>query len=165
MPNEQQQLYRNAMAQLAGAVNVVTSRGEGGTCGLTATAVCSVSDSPATVLVCINRDSAVNAVIRGNGRLCVNVCSADQQEISCHFAGMTELTMEQRFELDAWDQGVLEQPLLRGALANLEGRITDIAEVGSHSVFYVEVDNIRVNDGQDALLYFNRAFRTLSANG
>jgi flavin reductase (NADH) len=164
MQNEQQQLFRNAMAQLAAAVNVVTSRGEGGTCGLTATAVCSVSDSPATLLVCVNRESAVNAVIRENGRLCVNVCSAEQQEISCHFAGMTGMEMAERFKLDIWDEGTLGQPLLRGALASLEGRITDIAEVGSHSVFYAEIDNIVVRDGQDALLYFNRGFRTLSAN-
>ncbi len=163
MPNEQQQLFRNAMSQLAGAVNVVTSAGEGGTCGLTATAVCSVSDSPATVLVCVNRESAVNAVIRNNGHLCVNVCSAEQQEVSCHFAGMTELSMEERFKLDTWDYGVLKQPLLRGSLASLEGRITDIAEVGSHSVFYAEIDNIVVREGQDALMYFNRSFKTLPA--
>lgn len=163
MQNEQQQLFRNAMAQLAAAVNVVTSKGEAGTCGLTATAVCSVSDSPATVLVCINKKSAVNGLIRENGRLCVNICAAEQEEISCHFAGMTELEMAERFQLDIWDEGVLEQPLLRGALASLEGRVTDIAEVGSHSVFYAEIDNIVVREGQDALLYFSRGFRTLSA--
>lgn len=166
MQNELQQLFRNAMSQLAAAVNVVTSRGESGTCGLTATAVCSVSDSPATLLVCINRNSETNAVFKANGRLCVNVCNAGQEEVSRHFAGMTGLTMAERFELDIWASGaVLEQPMLKGALASLEGRIVDIAEVGSHSVFYAEIDNIVLCENQDALLYFNRGFRTLSANG
>lgn len=153
------------MAQLAAAVNVVTSKGEGGTCGLTATAVCSVSDNPPTLLVCVNRSSATNEVIRQNGRLCINICAADQQEISCHFAGMTGLEMAERFKLDIWDEGSLQQPMLRGALASLEGRITDTAEVGSHTVFYVEVGDMVVRGGQDALLYFDRNFRTLPVNG
>lgn len=166
MQNELQQLFRNAMSQLAAAVNVVTSSGESGTCGLTATAVCSVSDSPATLLVCINRNSETNTLFKGNGRLCVNVCSAEQEEVSRHFAGMTELSMAERFALDIWDSGsALGQPMLKGALASLEGKISEVAEVGSHSVIYVEIENIVVNDSQGALLYFNRGFRTLSANG
>lgn len=158
MQNEQQQLFRNAMSQLAAAVNIVTTRGEAGTCGLTATAVCSVSDTPPTLLVCINRNSDSNAVFKANGRLCVNICSAQQQELSCHFAGMTGMPMEQRFALDGWEQGILQQPLLSAALASLEGRVTDVSEVGTHSVFYVELDNILVREGGDALLYFNRRF-------
>ncbi|KEA62856.1 4-hydroxyphenylacetate 3-monooxygenase, reductase component [Marinobacterium lacunae] len=166
MQNELQQLFRNAMAQLAAAVNVVTTQGEQGTCGLTATAVCSVSDTPATLLVCINRNSDTNTVFKGNGRLCVNICNAGQEEVSRHFAGMTGLSMAERFDLDLWEQGaVLSQPMLKASLASLEGRIVDIAEVGSHSVLYVELDNIVVREVQDALLYFNRGFRTLSANG
>jgi len=166
MHSEQQQLFRNAMSRLAAAVNVVTSRGEGATCGLTATAVCSVSDNPATLLVCINRNSEINALFKANGRLCVNVCGAEQEEVSRHFAGMTGLAMAERFALDIWEEGaVLGQPMLKGALACLEGRVVDIAEVGSHSVFYTEIDNIVLGETGDGLLYFNRGFRTLSAEG
>lgn len=164
MDNEQQQLFRNAMAQLAAAVNIVTTRGDAGTCGLTATAVCSVSDAPPTMLVCINRNSETNAVFKANKRLCINICSAQQQELSCHFAGMTGMPMAERFALDGWEEGVLGQPMRTDALACLEGQVTEMSEVGSHSVLYVEIDNIILREPQEALLYFSRNFRTLAVD-
>ena len=71
--SQQQIDFRNAMAQLPAAVNIITTNGPGGRCGITASAVCSVTDSPPTVLVCVNRNSATHDVFRTNGRLCVNV--------------------------------------------------------------------------------------------
>lgn len=47
--------FRNAMAQLGTAVHVVTTDGAGGRAGFTASAVCSVTDTPPSVLVCINK--------------------------------------------------------------------------------------------------------------
>lgn len=47
------------------------------------------------------------------------------------------------------------------ALANLEGRVTQVQEVGTHSVLLVELDVIRVRDSGDGLVYFSRAFHPL----
>ena len=44
--DEQRLRFRDAMASLSAAVNVVTTEGEAGRCGITATAVCSVTDTP-----------------------------------------------------------------------------------------------------------------------
>src|SRR6266850_752518 len=49
--------FREAMSRLGAAVHVITTAGPGGKTGATATAVCSVSDTPPTLLVCINRRS------------------------------------------------------------------------------------------------------------
>ena len=54
--------FREAMSRLGAAVHVVTSAGPAGRTGFTATAVCSVSDQPATLLVCLNRQSQVMPV-------------------------------------------------------------------------------------------------------
>ena len=54
MPVEKQ-AYREAMARLGAAVNVVTTDGPGGRGGFTASAVTSVTDDPPTLLVCANR--------------------------------------------------------------------------------------------------------------
>ena len=51
----EKQAYREAMARLGAAVNVITSNGPAGRAGFTASAVCSVTDSPPTLLVCANR--------------------------------------------------------------------------------------------------------------
>ena len=69
--DEQRLRFRDAMSSLSAAVNVVTTEGEAGRCGITATAVCSVTDTPPSVMVCINANSAMNPVFQGNGRLCV----------------------------------------------------------------------------------------------
>ena len=54
MPVEKQ-AYREAMARLGAAVNVITTDGPGGRAGFTASAVTSVTDTPPTLLVCANR--------------------------------------------------------------------------------------------------------------
>ncbi|MGF6551379.1 flavin reductase (DIM6/NTAB) family NADH-FMN oxidoreductase RutF [Paraburkholderia youngii] len=75
-----------------------------------------------------------------------------------HFAGMTGLSMEDRFKLPVWDQGENDVPVLRGALASLQGKIVEAKEVGSHSVMFVETTQIRVRADGDSLIYFDRDF-------
>ncbi|MDY7579259.1 flavin reductase [Herbaspirillum sp. RTI4] len=151
--------FRNAMARMGAAVNIITSNGETGRCGMTATAVCSVSDTPPSVLVCLNRSSAMNAVFKANGVLCINVLSADQESHARDFAGMTGVPMEQRFAAGNWREGILQLPLLGHALANLQGRIISTEEVGSHTVMIVAIEKIDLDaDGGDSLVYFDRLF-------
>jgi flavin reductase (NADH) len=154
-----QPLFRDAMANLAAAVNIITTGGEAGTVGLTATAVCSVTDTPATIMVCVNRKSASNEIIKANGNVCINVCAAEHQQMSLDFAGMTDMTMEERFANPSWQVNAEGVPVLTGALASLEGHVADTSEVGTHTVFFVEIDNIVVNKYKDGLIYFAREFK------
>ncbi len=154
-----QPLFRDAMANLAAAVNIVTTGGDAGTVGLTATAVCSVTDTPATIMVCVNRNSASNELIKENKNVCINVCAAEHQQLSLDFAGMTDMTMEERFSNPVWSKNSKGVPVLSGCLASLEGHVANISEVGTHSIFFIEIDNIIVNKDKDALVYFAREFK------
>lgn len=157
--DSRRQAFRNAMARLAAAVNVVVTNGPAGRCGLTATAVCSVSDDPPTLLVCINRDSALNAVFKTNGVVGVNVLSHEHEQTAKVFAGMTGVPMEERFDRAHWIEDVeAGLPVLRGALATLEGRVSQVAEVGTHSVLFIEIERIDTGPAGDALVYFERSF-------
>ncbi len=64
--------FRKAMRHCAGAVALVTvGREDGGRTGLTATAVCSLSDDPPSLLVCVNRNASAQllpAVVRDMAR-------------------------------------------------------------------------------------------------
>src|ERR1041385_7586719 len=60
-------LFREAMSRLGAAVHVITTAGPGGKTGATATAACSVSDAPPTLLMCLNRKSQTNPVVVANG--------------------------------------------------------------------------------------------------
>lgn len=159
MNDEQHRLlFRDAMASLPAAVNIVTSAGAAGQCGITATAVCSVTDTPPTLLVCVNRKSAMNPVFERNGRMCVNVLNHEQEQMARHFAGMTEVEMAQRFMLEGWCSGELEQPVLRHALASLEGVIDEIRPVGTHLIYLLAVRHISVAQHGHGLIYFRRGF-------
>lgn len=156
--NKQRLQFRDAMASLSAAVNIITTAGKAGRCGITATAVCSVTDTPPTLMMCINNNSAMNLVFNENGRLCVNVLSHDQEDLARHFAGMTDASMEDRFSWDCWQTGQLGQPMLRGALACLEGEIDQVQTIGTHRVFMVQIKNMVLSEYGHGLVYFRRQF-------
>lgn len=153
--------FRNGMSLLAGAVNVITTDGAAGLAGFTASAVCSVTDQPPTVLVCMNRSSFAHRFFVENRAICVNVLSAAQQELSTLFANR-EVTMAQRFARAPWSPLTTGAPALEGALVNFDGVITHIHEVGSHSIFIAELRDVRLaGETQHGLAYFNRAYHQL----
>ena len=154
------QRFRNAMAMLGGAVSVITTDGAAGRFGFTASAVCSVTDSPPTLLVCMNRSSFSNAHFKTNGVLCVNVLSAAHRDISGAFANR-ELSMEQRFDSSPWSVLETGAPAMDEALVNFDCRIAQAHEVGSHTIFYCEIEQLRIGDSQEALVYFNRSYHRL----
>src|SRR5450830_867688 len=138
--------FRNAMARLGAAVNIITSNGPAGRCGITATAVCSISDAPPTMLVCLNRSSAMNQVFKDNGMICINVLAAEQEARARDFAGMTGVAMEDRFADPSWQ----------------EGRLHRTEEVGSHSILIVAIEKIDLPaQGRDSLIYFDRLFHRI----
>jgi flavin reductase len=162
MPVTQQQ-FRDAMARLGAAVNVITSDGPGGRAGLTASAVCSVSDDPPTLLVCINRSSEQNAVIKANGVLCVNVLSAGQKDLSNIFAGATNCTVAERFMSGHWDLLDTGAPVLADAAVSFDCRVDEVIEKGTHSVFFAHIQAVRVGENSPALMWWSRQYHPLGS--
>jgi flavin reductase len=147
------------MASLGAAVNVVTSAGPGGRGGFTASAVCSVTDDPPTLLVCLNRIGSGNALLKANALLCVNTLAASQRELSEVFAGVGGLRGEQRFSLGKWTTLATGAPVLEEACVSFDCRIVDVVEKGTHSVFFAEIEAIRQNEKPGrALIYYGRAY-------
>jgi flavin reductase len=156
------QSYRQAMANLGAAVNVITGDTANGRVGCTVSAVCSVTDEPPTLLVCINRSSQNNAAFRESGALCVNVLSAEQRAIAERFA-TKNISADERFSLAEWDVLETGSPALRHALASLDCEITSMAEVGTHTVFSCTVKAVRTEASGDGLVYFGRGYHRLNA--
>src|ERR1700749_3799724 len=95
-------LFREAMSRLGAAVHVITTAGPGGKAGATATAVCSVSDAPPTLLMCLNRRSQTNPIVLQNGVFCINTLGDADAEIADIFAGRTGLQGSDRFTKGQW---------------------------------------------------------------
>src|SRR5439155_16232567 len=85
--------FRAAMASLSAAVSVITTDGPRGRSGITVSAVCSVTDTPPTLLVCVNRSSYLHDILDENRRICVNVLGPGHEELALHFAGAKGTSM------------------------------------------------------------------------
>jgi flavin reductase len=148
--------FRDAMSRLVAAVNIVTTDGPAGRAGFTASAVCSVTDQPPTLLVCLNRNASASPAVHGNGVLCVNTLSEGQHEISNLFGGKTP--MAQRFAAARWHETVTGAPMLEDALVSFDCRIVKTVDVGTHAVLFCEVIGVYEGATRKALLYFGRAY-------
>jgi flavin reductase len=155
--------FRTGLSLLPGGVTVITTDGAAGAAGFTASAVCSVTDTPPTVLVCMNRSSFAHRFFAQNRALCVNVLSGEQQALSALFSNR-DATMQERFERCDWQPLATGAPALDGALVNLDGVIVATHEIGTHSVFIVELRQIRTGSTPErapGLVYFNRNYHSL----
>jgi flavin reductase len=149
------------MARLGAAVSVVTTDGPAGRSGFTASAVCSVTDDPPTLLVCMNRASDRNVVFKANRVLCVNTLAAGHEELSAVFAGRTD-DMDERFAEGTWYTLATGAPVLEGAVASFDCRITQVVEVGTHSVFFCEAAAIATSARHEGLIYFGRSYHRIT---
>ena len=149
--------FRNAMSLLTTAVNVITTEGEDGMHGFTASAVCSVTDTPPTLLVCMNQSSRSHTHFVDNKILSVNVLGVQHEKISNAFAS-SKLSSEDRFKLGAWITLETGSPILEDALVSFDCEIERIQEVGTHSVFMCRVVAIKQSQQDESLVYFNRAY-------
>ncbi|WP_180093961.1 MULTISPECIES: flavin reductase [unclassified Acinetobacter] len=152
--------FRNAMSLLTTAVNVITTEGEAGMHGFTASAVCSVTDTPPTLLVCMNQSSRSHAHFLENKVLSVNVLGAQHEQISNAFAS-SKLNSEERFKLGSWTVLETGSPILKDALVSFDCQIEQIQEVGTHSVFMCRVVAIKQSQQEESLVYFNRAYHAV----
>lgn len=153
--------FRNAMARVAAAVHVVTTDGPAGRAGFTATAVCSVTDSPPTLLVCINRKASGHSALLENRVLCVNTLAAKQIAIAQDFGG--RLPASDRFVENAhWSVLASGAPVLADALASFDCELSDINSVGSHDVLICKVLAIRNSMEGGGLLYADRRYGVCS---
>jgi flavin reductase len=151
--------FRSAMAHLAAAVHVITTDGPHGRAGFTATAVCSVTDQPPTLLVCINRDSSAFAPFTGNGSVCVNTLANGHETLSNAFGGKTP--QAERFALAHWTVGPSGAPMLNGATLAFDCKVSHSVSVGTHDILFCEVVHIRRQANADVLVYFNRGYHPI----
>src|SRR5271154_3277575 len=109
-------VFREAMSRLGAAVHIVTTAGGAGKSGFTATAVCSVSDQPAMLLVCLNRRSNSAPVLSQNGVFCVNTLGAAEKNLANMFAGRSGVHLEDRFGVGEWTTLKTGSPVLATAV-------------------------------------------------
>lgn len=155
-------IFKSGMRRLASGVSIVTTLGEAGPRGLTATAICSVSVDPPTLLCCINRGSSAHDVIHESRVLAVNFLGTADQELANRFSGID--TREARFAEGRWTRLATGAPILETALASFDCRILSVTDSATHSIFICEVIATRLGPADAApLLYFDGDYGRLAA--
>jgi flavin reductase (DIM6/NTAB) family NADH-FMN oxidoreductase RutF len=147
------------MSRLGAAVHVVTTAGPAGKTGFTATAVCSVSDQPPTLLVCLNRGSQSAPVLQQNGVLCVNTLGASEEAVADMFAGRTGVQASERFSIGEWSTLATGAPVLATAVVAFDCRVIETKAVASHNVIFCAVEAVRLGPACTALVYHDRAYK------
>lgn len=150
--------FRQAMAQVTAAVHVITTFGARGRAGLTASAVTSLSDSPAMMLACIHADSRTLAAIQANGVFCVNTLSGADQEVGETFAGRKGLVGEDRFAVGDWARLMTGSPVLTTSLVAFDCKLLESRLHATHHVIIGEVVAIGGTGAGSGLIYRSRTF-------
>ena len=153
--------YRDAMSHFAGAVHIVTTDGARHKRGVTISACCSLSDNPPTVLVCLMRQHEENRIFIENEKFCVNTLAGHHKNLSDIFAGRGGMTQQERFSHGKWQTLKTGSPVLSDALVALDCQLVGWHVHATHYVLIGEVVAVKRNPGIDALMYLDRAYRTL----
>ena len=155
------QQFKLGMRTLAGAVNIITSMNAGHRYGMTATAVCSATAEPPTVLVCINKLAVTHDAIAKSKVLCVNVLRAENWELSTIFSGAQ--TGESRFKNGNWTRLSTGSPVLVDALVSFDCRVVRKLAHGTHTIFLGEVEQILIGKKGKPLLYSDGQYAKLAS--
>ncbi|MCO5729955.1 flavin reductase [Rhizobium sp. SSA_523] len=149
------------MARYAGHVQAVTTEWQGVRRGVTATAACSVSDDPPTVLACLNVANAKNAIFEKSGYFALNALAAHHQPLARALAGFEDLPTEERFSLGIWQRLVTGAPVLSDALVAFDCRLLEVKVMSTHMVLFGEVVGLHLGPKAEALMYLDRSFHAL----
>jgi flavin reductase (DIM6/NTAB) family NADH-FMN oxidoreductase RutF len=151
--------FKSGLRRFASGVALVTSADNGDRAGLIATAISSVSTSPPTLLVCVNKNASAHDVIDRTGIYGVNLLSAGDLELVDVFSKSTRRA--ERFALGNWRTLVTGAPVLASALASFDCRVVRRLAYESH-IFLGEVMQVKIAEPDiDPLLYMDSAFRRL----
>jgi flavin reductase len=146
--------FKTAMRRFASTVNVVTSGYDSVLNGMTATAVCSVSAEPPSILIVVNQTNRSHALIEKSGAYTLNVLSASQQHLAAHFASSPIAP----FAGVPHSLGLTKCPIIDDCTSFLECVVESRIQSGTHSVFIGRVVTAGESD-RLPLIYHDGKFR------
>lgn len=151
-------LYKAGMRQLPSGVCIVSTSHLGARRGLTLTALCSVSADPPTLLVCVNRSASAHDLIEHSGCFAVNQLAIEHNDEAQIFAGRRGIDDELRFKRGSWSILETGAPILEGAVANFDCRVTQTIQIATHSIFVGEVAAARFDESREPLVFLRGAY-------
>ena len=125
---------------------------------MTVSSVTSVSDSPASLLVCINQLVSQQGHLATIGsQFAVNVLSTGHQDVSNICAGREP--NRNRFEVGYWEEDATGLPILADAQAVFICQTDQVTTYGTHKIIIGSIHNVILNGSEvDPLLYADGSY-------
>ncbi|WP_322966361.1 flavin reductase family protein [Sphingomonas fuzhouensis] len=146
--------FRKVLGCYPTGVAVITSINNDERFGFVVGSFTSISLDPPLVGFFPGKSSSSWPKIAESGRFCVNVLGADQVEICRHFAGKSA----DKFVDIAHRSSVSGMPLIDGAVAWVECRITEIKEIGDHYLVIGAVERMSRSEEERPLVFLNGSY-------
>jgi len=147
------ELFREVFGRFATGVAVITSGGPGGTGGMTANALCSLSLDPLLALVCFENRARTLPIVRDAGRFAVNVLAASQEDVARVFASKMPEAEKLEAVAHRTEHGV---PIIDGALAWAACELRELIAGGDHTIAIGEVLAMGLGSGEPLLWFAGR---------
>jgi flavin reductase (DIM6/NTAB) family NADH-FMN oxidoreductase RutF len=147
--------FRAGMRHLAAGVSIVTATADGRPVGLTATSVSSLSDSPPSLVVCVNRKASAHDVMAHSGRFTVNILTESQAPLALRFAGA--VPPAERFTGVSFADTPFG-PLLEDCACHFACTLGEAHHFASHTIFVGLIEVVRFGRDRDPLVYVDGRF-------
>ncbi len=139
---------KDAMRQVAGGVCVITAGMGEERNGLTSTSAVSLSMSPPTMIICVNRDASALPIIRARRHFCVSVLGAGHRATADRFAGRGGVKGAARYDGATWSPLATGALALDDALAAIDCEAEEFIERHTHFIVLGAVRALRVGEGR-----------------
>ncbi len=162
MLDEERQRLRTLMGHFATGVAVVAARHGPLLAGMTANAIASISIDPPLMMASIARKAETHGAIIGSHAFAISILAADQQAVAECFARPTTAQKLTGFCGASWEEAETGSPVLEGALAFFDCRLTARHDGGDHTIFIGEIVAAGYREDAEPLLWYASGYHRLS---
>jgi flavin reductase (DIM6/NTAB) family NADH-FMN oxidoreductase RutF len=149
--------FKSAFRRHAAGVAVVTALDpDGKPVGLTITSLASLAAVPPLATFNMARVATAWPAMTVGNRVAIHMLSPRTREVAEIMAGDHTV----RFEGDHWEPGPYGLPIIKGATVWILGRIIEVHPVHNNAIVVVEIEDGRLGEPDEALLYHERSYRT-----
>ena len=156
--------FKQGMRALVGGVTVLATQDRTGLyVGLTATSVTSLSVEPPSLLVCVNRSSAIAEALEPDVHFSANVLAENQVDVAQAFGGQRAVRGAAKFTYGSWFRSEHDVPLLAGARVSFECVVAELTEWATHRVVMGRVCDVHfINPAASPLVYHDGRYMTVA---
>ena len=162
MDEDERGRLRSMMGRFGTGVTVVAARHGPLLAGMTANGIASISIDPPLMMASIGQQSETHRAMVGSHAFAVSVLAEDQQSLAECFAQPTTASKLTRFCDAEWHEAETGSPILEGAIAYFDCRLTDRYPGGDHTIFVGEIVAAGYREDAAPLLWFGSRYRRLA---